>query len=76
MKSVALTISISSIFFLISISSAEIVRDEYYSQNEYYDQHRQDSPYNLCRNPLLRISNVSATSEASQRYENVIFDQS
>ena len=29
-----------------------------------------DSPYNLCRDPLFRASNVSATSEAAYRKAN------
>jgi len=39
----------------------------YEDSNTYHERLLLDSPYNLCRDPLLYRSNVSATTEASQR---------
>ena len=39
----------------------------YDDSNSYYERYLLDSPYNLCRDPLVARSNISATSEASQR---------
>jgi hypothetical protein len=42
----------------------------YQSSDTYYERYLLDSPYNLCRDPLMRRSKVTGTSEASQRGAN------
>ena len=44
-----------------------ILRTTYESSSNYYERYLLDSPYNLCRDPLIRGANVTATSEATQR---------
>ena len=39
----------------------------YKSKDTYHERYLLDSPYNLCRDPLIRRSKVTATSEANQR---------
>jgi len=39
----------------------------YQNKDTYHERYLLDSPYNLCRDPLIRRSKVSATSEANQR---------
>ena len=43
------------------------LKSTYENSATYYDRYLLDSPYNLCRDPLMRQSVVTATSEASQR---------
>ena len=52
---------------LAPLASSQYLKSSYESQSSYIERYRLDSPYNLCRDPLMRRSNVSATSEASQR---------
>ena len=42
------------------------LQNDVYSDN-YYDRYLLDSPYNLCRDPLMRKGEVSAPSSAQQR---------
>ncbi len=46
------------------------LQDTYQDRGTYRDRFMLDSPYNLCRDPLMQTSNVTATSEASQRSSN------
>ena len=54
-------------FLTSNLASSQYLKSSYESQSFYIERYRLDSPYNLCRDPLMRRSNVSATSEASQR---------
>ena len=38
-----------------------------YLRDNYYDRYLLDSPYNLCRDPLMRKGELTATSSAQQR---------
>ncbi len=64
--------TVKVILALVAILSPTPIRSQflqntYESSANYYDRYLLDSPYNLCRDPLMRQSNVMATSEASQR---------
>ncbi len=39
----------------------------YQNSDSYYERYMLDSPYNLCRDPLMRRSRVTGTSEAHLR---------
>ena len=45
----------------------EFLQSRYSDSSSYYDRYLLDSPYNLCRDPLMHRAEVTATSEASQR---------
>lgn len=48
-------------------SKGQYLKSTYDSSATYYERYLLDSPYNLCRDPLMRQSELTATSEASQR---------
>ncbi len=50
-----------------SVVRCQYLQSTYDSSNTYYDRYLLDSPYNLCRDPLMARANITATSEASQR---------
>ena len=53
---------------LVTYASAEeLLRNTYRSSDNYYDRYLLDSPYNLCRDPLMRKGHLSSTSSAHQR---------
>jgi hypothetical protein len=52
---------------IISFANCQYLQSTYDSSNTYYDRYLLDSPYNLCRDPLMARANISATTEASQR---------
>ena len=45
----------------------EWIETFFYFRDNYYDRYLLDSPYNLCRDPLMRKGELSATSSAQQR---------
>ncbi len=51
----------------VKAQGGEFLQSTYENSRTYYDRYLLDSPYNLCRDPLLQHSNISATTEASQR---------
>jgi len=55
------------------LASSQYLKSTYESSSSYYDRYLLDSPYNLCRDPLMRQSAVDATSEASQRTAKMAF---
>ena len=61
-----ITVAISLLFFR-NFASCQYLKSTYDNKDTYYDRYLLDSPYNLCRAPLIRQSVVTATSEASQR---------
>ena len=52
---------------ILLTSCEEILQNTYDSSRSYYDRYLLDSPYNLCRDPLMQTANLTATTEASQR---------
>ena len=44
------------------------LQSTYDSSNTYYDRYLLDSPYNLCRDPLMARANITATTEASHEW--------
>jgi len=50
----------------IRLSSSQYSQT-YQSSDSYYERYQLDSPYNLCRDPLMRRSKVTGTSEAHLR---------
>ena len=65
--------TIFTLAFCSGLASSQYLKSTYESSSSYYDRYLLDSPYNLCRDPLMRQSAVSATSEASQRTANMAF---
>jgi len=63
--------SVLCLFTVILLSTTKSVSSQYsqtyQSSDSYYERYLLDSPYNLCRDPLMRRSKVTGTSEASQR---------
>ena len=62
-----MSLTLFVITFMASAASSEYLQSRYEDSNSYYDRYLLDSPYNLCRDPLMQRANVSATSSASQR---------
>ena len=60
-------ISVLIQILLIDLGSCQYLKSTYENSATYYDRYLLDSPYNLCRDPLMRQSEVTGTSEASQR---------
>jgi hypothetical protein len=71
-RETALPSVLCSVLFL-SLSPAQVnsqYSQTYRSSDTYFERYLLDSPYNLCRDPLMRRSKVTGTSEASQRGAN------
>ena len=62
-----LLVTVLSCLFDKLTCQGQFLKSTYENSASYYDRYLLDSPYNLCRDPLMRQSVVSATSEASQR---------
>jgi hypothetical protein len=60
----------AAVFLQMLSSAASQFSQTYQSSDSYYERYLLDSPYNLCRDPLMRRSKVTGTSEASQRGAN------
>jgi hypothetical protein len=63
------------LFFISVISSTQKCSASQYSQtylnkDTYHERYLLDSPYNLCRESLMKRSRITATSSASQRGSN------
>ena len=54
MKLIALVL-----LFFGKLATCQYLKSEYKSSATYYDRYLLDSPYNLCRAPLMRQSVVS-----------------
>jgi hypothetical protein len=61
MKLIALVL-----LFFGKIATCQYLKSEYKSSATYYDRYLLDSPYNLCRAPLMRQSVVSSLNVLSQ----------
>ena len=54
-------------FFLPLVASEYLLKNIYRDSDSYEQRYLLDSPYNLCREPLVAKANLSATSEMLHR---------
>ena len=65
MKLIALVL-----LFFGKLATCQYLKSEYKSSATYYDRYLLDSPYNLCRAPLMRQSVVSSLDVISRIFRS------
>ena len=65
MKLIALVL-----LFFGKLATCQYLKSEYKSSATYYDRYLLDSPYNLCRAPLMRQSVVSSLDLISRIFRS------
>ena len=68
MKLIALVL-----LFFGKLATCQYLKSEYKSSATYYDRYLLDSPYNLCRAPLMRQSVVSSLDVISRIFSKQVF---
>ena len=58
------------LLFFGKLATCQYLKSEYKSSATYYDRYLLDSPYNLCRAPLMRQSVVSSLDVISRIFRS------